>query len=167
MMNNGKLLGITLLAFGLTDVLYINDLFNVTYMAISGYVLLLYGIMGVYFNLGWNERGWLFLSNVAFFVGLSIIIHFYFRIKNADHLFFTIFLFTLANGFLLLFIENIKEKKFLAASLILFFLSFISGKITDLLGKFSILADLGWMLLGYWPIFLILFGTAVLAGRRK
>lgn len=167
MINNSKLLGIILFVYGFFELLNISGIVGVTSGLLLGFLLLGYGVINVFINLGSNQRSWLMLGNLLFFIGLFLILSGFYQIIQKDHLFFTLFLFVLANSALLLFIENSKEHVFLYISLFLFALSFFAGRVINLLSGFSALANIGIVLLAYWPIFLIFFGIAVLVNRKN
>lgn len=153
--------------YGLSQLLYITALTGISSTVIVGLLLTAYGIVGVFINIGKSRRSWLLLANLLFFTGLFFLISDYYQIIEKDHLFFTLFLFVLANGSLLLFIENTKEKIFLILSFLFFVLSISAGEVVTLLAGFSTFSNIGLALLVYWPVFLILFGVAVLVHRRK
>ena len=167
MINNNRLLGIIFFIYGFFELLYMPDLLGISSQPFLGILLTVYGLINVFINLGHNKRAWLLFGNFLFFIGLFLVLSGFYQIIEKDHLFFTLFLFVLANSALLLFIENSKERIFLYISLVLFVISFLAGKVVNLLSGFSALANIGLALLAYWPIFLIFFGVAVLVNRKR
>lgn len=165
-MNNKKTLGVVLLLYGLFSLFNVNELFGVSHAAILGFFCLGYSLILVYISLGNNQRALLLLANFIFFAGLLLIVTSFFHIIEKDHLFLTAFLFVLGNGCLLLFIDNVSQKHFLVTSLILFGLSYSAKYVVGYLGDFSLIANIGLIMLGYWPVFLVFFGIALLVNRK-
>lgn len=167
MLRNNKILGISLLLFGLFYLMKVLGWIEFSDQILFGATFILYGFLSVIVNLGSAQKGLLFLGTILFLIGLLFILGETYQIVQKDNLFITVFLFLLGAGFMLLFVDNSKEKQFLYISCICFISSFSSKIFIDALGNFSLLANFGIILLGYWPVFLVLMGLAILVSRQR
>lgn len=88
--------------------------------------LIIFGIPTVYFSLSDGKRSLLFTGAVIFFTGIVLWITAKYDVINTFGFIFTSILFITGGSFILLFIENTKQKIFLYSGLLLVFLAYFS-----------------------------------------
>jgi len=167
MARNNKIIGASFFLFGLISLFKVIGLFDISHYIITGCTLALYGFLSVIFNLGTSKKGLLFLGSTLFLIGLLFVFSELYQIIQKENLFLTLFLFVLGSGFFILFVDNPKERQFLILSGMFFVSATFTDAFVDALGSFSLLANFGIILLGYWPVFLVLMGLAILVSRKR
>lgn len=134
---------------------------------IASWLLMIYGIISVTFTIGMQKRGLLFVNTAAFMIGIILFISGNYLFLNPRALIFPSTLFIIGSGFLMLFFDDMSNKIFLYASLTLFVFAVSSVWFTRTFGIMKFINALSAIIIDYSPIFIILIGVSILAGRRK
>ena len=140
---------------------------NLNILEVIGITFILYGILSVYASLSNGYRDRLFLSSVLFFVGIVFIVEFNFNLVDLRGLTFASILLIGGGAFLILFIDNSKEKIFLIAAVVLIALGFISTNILKQLGIFKTVNKLADWVDVFWPVIFIFLGIIIFLTRKK
>jgi hypothetical protein len=164
---NKKLAGISLISLGLFIILYQLNIVAVETEKIFGMLIVLCSSISVYIFLDKNERAKLALSVIIFFVGVLFLVESYYEILTTRGIVFTSILFINGGIFLILFIDNSKEKIFLSISLLSFFLSFLSYTILRKMGLFELANKIANLLEIFWPVILLVMGIGIFINRKK
>ena len=134
---------------------------------IWGYGLIFYGISLVYISFGNNQRGRLFIGSIIFLIGLLLFIISKFEFFSVSTLILPSLLLIFSISFLMLFLDNLKERSLILISLAFF----IAGTIYTLFnGEISLLSFLNsvkQITLSYWPVILIAAGIILIIQREK
>ncbi len=134
---------------------------------VLGFTLLFYSVPTVYTAMEKGNRMQLILSAFSFFTGLLLLLINWFDIINPLKVVFPSLLFIIGVVFLLLYMENTREKAFLYA-----------GSTVAVLGLIIILLNKSLPLIyyadriivfisGYWHLLLIGAGIALIVNRKK
>lgn len=167
-MNRKKILtALSFLILGIFSILKFAGILHVSEEQIFGSVLIFYSLPAVYFSLDRNWKANLAWSTILFCTGVVLLVESYFEILDTRGIVFTSVLFTGGAVFFLLFIDNIKEKIFLAASLTLMLLSYLSATHFREWGLFNYANKIGDMFEVFWPVALIVFGLSVFINRKR
>lgn len=166
-LNNKIITGITFILIG--GLIYLSKSFGFALSAeeVFGIALIFYGITTVYLSLNNGNRSQLLLAAVLFFVGIIFIVKSRFDLVDVRGLVFTSILFTGGAAFLILFIENVKEKIFLYTAILLMLLGYASTNIFKQFGVLQTANKIANAVDNFWPVILILFGLSVFLKRKK
>ncbi len=120
------------------------------------YAFCVYGISLAYVAFGKNKKADLFVGTVTFMSGVFLFVINKFEFFNIHTLLIPAFLFVLASGSFMLFLDNQSDKKLLLVSALFFLSSFL---ITIFLGRFqlsSFFYNLFYIIGRYWIALIIL-----------
>jgi hypothetical protein len=151
---------------------------GLSYIARSGYInlgteeiigltFIFYGIPSVYISLNDGKRSSLFSSTIIFFVGIIFIVTTRFELIDTRGLVFASILLIGGTAFLILFIENTKERIFLVAAIVLVALGYASTNIFKQLGILNTANKIANVVDNYWSIILIVLGLNIFLKRKK
>ena len=166
-MNNRIILGFSFLIFGILSMLSSRNIILLTFEDVVGIVFIFYSIPTVYSALNNGERGKLTASTILFLVGVVFLVKSYFEILDTRGIVFFSVLFISGSVLIILFIENIKEKIFLYAGIVLFILSYLSITQFKKLGLFNAANRIGILFEVFWPVILIVMGMIIFINRKK
>lgn len=166
-MNNRRIIGICFLVFGILAMLSSRSIIPLTFEEVAGIVFIFYSIPTVYCALKNAERGKLIVSAILFLVGVVFLIKSYFEILDTRGIVFFSILFINGSVLVILFIDNIKEKVFLYAGIILFVLSYLSITQFKKLGLFNAANRIGNLFEVFWPVIMIVMGMIIFINRKK
>lgn len=166
-MNNRIIPGFSFLIFGILSMLSSRNIILLTFEDVVGIVFIFYSIPTVYTALNNGERGKLTASTIMFLVGVVFVAKMFFEILDARGIVFFSVLFISGSVLLILFIENIKEKIFLSAGIVLLILSYISITQFKKFGLFSAANRIGNLLEVFWPAILIAMGMIIFINRKR
>ena len=130
--------------------------FTFSISELLSYAFCIYGISLAYTAFGKNKKADLFIGTVTFMSGVFLFVINKFEFFNLHTLLIPAFLFVLASGSFMLFLDNQSDKKLLLVS-ILFFLS--AFMITIILGRLQFLSffyNLIYIVRKYWIALIIL-----------
>jgi len=134
---------------------------------IFGYGLIFYGISLVYISFGNNQRGRLFIGSIIFLSGLFLYIISKFEFFKESTLLIPALLLIFSISFLMLYLDNLRDKTVLLVSV----LFFISGTIITIYNgeiSFPVFLNAIWHItLNYWPVVLIAVGIILIIHREK
>lgn len=166
-MIRNRFTGYILLAIGIVLFFNLDLLLGINRDLLILVLLLSAGLLGTFISLGKNKPITLFVSAVIFLSGVFFYITGKYVLLNQDIILLPAILFVGGSGFLMLFLDNIKEKVFLitagfliSLSLILIFIS-NGGIVIELTNRIILYA------FDFWPGLLIMIGFVILAGRYK
>ena len=167
MLNNKvSSIGLTLIVLGILLLMKLLGIITVKTNEIYGNMMLFLGITSVFFNVGKNRRGELFLGASVFMLGVLFHVLNNYDILNTNRLFLPSLLFITATGFIILFLDNQREKSFLLVSIVLYLLSFITVKYYSDYGIISFTNSIGFLVLEFWPVLIILIGVGLMVERK-
>ncbi len=116
----------------------------------------IYGISLVYVAFGKNKKTDLFVGTVTFMSGVFLFVINKFEFFNLHALLIPAFLFVIASGSFMLFLDNQSDKKLLLVSLLFFLSAFIFTIILGRFQFFSFFYNLVYLIRRYWIILTIL-----------
>ena len=166
-MNNRIILGIGFLILGVLSLLSGIGITHLTFNEIIGIVLVAYSIPTVYNSFNTGERGKLVFATVLFMMGIIFLTKSYYEILDTRGLVLVSILFITGSVFLILFIENMKEKIFLVPALVCFILSYLSITRFEIFGLFNAANKLGNLVEVFWPVMLTIMGMIIFINRKK
>jgi len=167
MLNNKvSSIGLTLIILGILLLMKLFGIIKVQTNEIYGNMMLFFGITSVFFNVGKNRRGELFLGASVFMLGVLFHVLNNYDILNTNRLFLPSILFITATGFIILFLDNYKERSFLLVSIALYFISFFTIEFYSDFGIIRFANSTGFLILEFWPILIILIGVGIMAERK-
>ena len=166
-LNNKIITGLTFILLG--GFVYINrtGYINLSTQEIIGISFLFYGIPSVYISLNEGRRHRLFASAVLFFVGIIFIVESKFELMDTRGFVFASILFIGGAVFLILYIENIKERVFLAAAIILMLLGYASTTIFKQFGILNTANKIAGIVDNYWSLILFFLGLNIFLTRKN
>ncbi|MDQ7816299.1 MAG: hypothetical protein RDU14_04690 [Melioribacteraceae bacterium] len=167
MIGYNKIGGMVLTLFGLLISLAGFNVIKMGNDEIIGTVLILQAIPSVFLSLMRNRKDLLFLFTVIFMIGIIFIIKSHFEIIESRGLIFSSILLISGSGFLILYIDNLKEQIFLYTGMLFFALGYFSITFLRELGVIGFANSLANIAEDFWPIVLILSGLTIFINRRK
>lgn len=167
MSNSRLVLGISFLLVGVFSLLRYFGIVSISDEQLFGTVIILYSLPTVYYSLENGRREKLVWATVLFCAGVVFIVKSYFEILDTRGIVFASILFAGGAAFMLLFIENTKEKIFLLSALLLIFLSYLSVTFFKKLGLFETVNKIGNLLEVFWPVVLMILGIVIFIHRKK
>lgn len=102
----------------LSILLKIIGVINITFTEIVGYALIFYGMAEVYSSMGKNKKRLLFIGAVAFLVGVELLITSNYDFFKLSNIVLPSIFFILGTAFLVLFIDDLKNRLLLSISII-------------------------------------------------
>ena len=166
-MNNRIILGLSFLIFGILSMLSGRNIILLSFEDVVGIVFIFYSIPTVYSAFSNDDRGKLIASTILFLIGIVFFVKSYYEILDTRGLVFFSILFISGSILIILFIENIKEKIFLYAGIMLLVLSYLSITQFKKLGLFNAANRIGNLLEVFWPVILIVMGMIIFVNRKK
>lgn len=142
-------------------------LFRMELFDVFGAALILQGITSVSISLKQNRRDLLFLFTVMFLVGIVFLTKSYFVIRDTREIVFTSILFISGGAFLMLFIENMKEKFLLYTGILFLIFGYLSITLLRDAGITNYADTLGGLVKDFWPVVLITAGMLLFLNRKK
>lgn len=164
---NKKIFGLILVLSGFLILASQLKLLKIELFQILGAALILQGITSVSISFKQNRRDLLFLFTVMFLVGIIFMTKSYFVIRETREIVFTSILFISGGAFLMLFIENMKEKFFLYTGLMFLFIGYLSTTLLRDAGITKYADTLGGLAKDFWPVVLIITGLLLFLNRKK
>lgn len=165
--SNNIIIGISFLVYGMLSLLSSYGAINLESRVIFGIVFCFYGIATVNQTFGNNERGKLSFASVVFLIGVVLLVKSRFELLDSRGIVFTSILFISGATFLILFLENFKEKVFLYTGAVLILLGVLSATFFKNYGLFTLANKIGNLLGYFWPVLLIVFGISIFINRKK
>lgn len=132
-----------------------------------GLVLVAFGISNTNYSFRTGNRKMISLSTILFLVGVALIVKNSYDIIDTRGLVLVSILFISGALFLILFIDEMKQKVFLFAGVALIVLSYFSLTVLKEIGLFKWLKTIGDMFDVFLPVILILFGMSIFVNRKK
>lgn len=163
---NKILIGLSLIVWGLLSLLDYFLLVDFQPNTIITITLIFYGLTTVYFNFGSGNRGYLFAGTFLFLVGILLYTTSTYDLISANKLFLFSFLFIIGSSFLMLTLENLKEKTFAFAGGLMLLLSIALMPVEGFNDYFVFLNRITMAFVSYLPFFLIIFGIIFWVSRR-
>jgi len=134
---------------------------------IIGATFILQGLFSVIKSLNNDRRDLLFLFTILFMIGIIFIIKSNFNIRETREIVFTSILLISGGAFLMLFIENSKERIFALVGVIFFIVGYLSINLLRDYGLTKISNSLAKTAEDFWPIVLISSGLILFLNRKK
>ncbi len=135
--------------------------------SLISYSFLLYGIVAVYLSIGTKQKGFLFFNAIIFMTGVIFFLTDNFTFNNTSLLLLPSMNFILSAGFLILYLDDYKEKLFLITA----FSSFVIGLLFILLSANIpfriILTRTSALIIRYYPVAIILLGILLLFATKN
>ncbi len=167
-MSKSKLvLGISFLLIGVFSLLRYFGVVSLSNEQLFGTAIIFYSLPTVYISLESGRREKLVWATILFCVGVIFIVKSYFEILDTRGIVFASILFASGAAFMLLFIENIKERIFLISALLLILLSYLSVTFFKKLGLFETVNKIGDLFEVFLPAILIVLGISIFINRKR
>ena len=160
-------LALSLIVLGFALLLKLVGEVTAPYADIYGNMLLFYGIISVFMNMGKQRKGALFVGVLSFMVGVFFYILSHFNIMSTNQIILPAMFFAVSSGFLFLFFDDFSEKTFLFISLLLIIAGYISIMLYDSSELIKFSASISRTILSQWEYLLIIIGVGVLTDRRR
>jgi len=164
---NKKTLAVCLFLYGMILLIGKSHLINISVEFISGFILILYSIITFYQAFSNKKRVVLILITILFLIGVILLVKANIYIYDTRGFVFTSVLFISGSVFLVLFLENTKEKIFVVSGIILIILSYLTTTIFKKLGLFHLTNETANLFGFFWPVVLIIFGLIIFLNRKK
>jgi len=164
---NKNLTAISLILLGVGSLLIWSGTLAYDLEFLFGLVFTAFGISNSNYAFRMGSRKWIVLSSILFLTGVALITENTYDIIDTRGLVLVSILFISGTSFLILFIDNAKQKSFFLTGLVLILLSVFSITLLRELGLFKRLKIIGDMFEVFLPLILILFGMSIYLGRKK
>ena len=164
---NKKILAGCIFLYGVLLLLRNSNLLNISIETVTGYVFLLYGVITFYQVFNNERREILIFVTILFLVGIELLVKANIEIYDARGFVLTSVLFLSGSVFLVLFLENTKEKIFVISGIILIVLSYLTITTFKKLGVFDLANKIANLFEFFWPVVLLIFGISVFINRKK
>lgn len=164
---NKKILAACIFLYGVLLLLRNSNLLNISIETVTGYVFLLYGVITFYQVFNNERREILIFVTILFLVGIELLVKANIDIYDTRGFVFTSVLFLSGSVFLVLFLENTKEKIFVISGIILIVLSYLTITTFKKLGVFDLANKIANLFEFFWPVVLLIFGISVFINRKK
>lgn len=165
--SNNIIIGLSFLIYGVLSLLSSYSTINMESKVVLGITFCFYGIATVNQTFGNNERGKLSFASIVFLIGVVLFVKSHFELLDSRGIVFTSVLFISGATFLILFLENFKEKVFLYTGLVLLLLGILSATFFKNYGLFTLANKIGNLFEYFWPVLLIIFGINIFINRKK
>jgi hypothetical protein len=165
--HNKKILAACIFLYGVLLLLRNSNLLNISIETVTGYVFLLYGVITFYQVFNNERREILIFVTILFLVGIELLVKANIDIYDTRGFVFTSVLFLSGSVFLVLFLENTKEKIFVISGIILIVLSYLTITTFKKLGVFDLANKIANLFEFFWPVVLLIFGISVFINRKK
>lgn len=158
---------ISTILFGLISILIYFQMIELKKINLVSFVLILFGLYLVYKELNFNRVGLIAFGIFSFFFGLTL-----FVINQINLIFyyktvFSILIFIAGMIFLFLFINNLKNKKFLHISLFLILLSICSIYFRNFVPFINKIELINKFIIQNWYLVFITIGLILISGSLK
>jgi len=164
---NNFLIAFCFILFGILSLLNYFHYFKISAEESIGIVFFYYGITSFYKSFGNNQRGTLSFAVIIFLTGIVLIMKSRFELLDTRGIVFTSILFIGGATFIILFLDNTKEKVFLYTGLFLVVLSIVTATYLKDLGIFSFANSMGNYFEYFWPLILIFLGISLFHNRKN
>ena len=164
---NKNLVAISLIILGAGLLLIWSGILIYDSEILLGLVLAAFGISNTNYSFRIGSRKTIVLSAILFLTGVVLIVKTSYEIIDTRGLVLVSILFISGAVFLILFIENVKQKTFLLSGFTLIILSYFSLTVLKKIGLFQWLKTAGDMFEVFLPVILILFGMSIFINRKK
>lgn len=164
---NKNLAAIALIIFGVVSLLIWSGVLSYDPEILIGLILAAFGLSNTNYAFRSSSRKMIVLSSILFLTGIALITKNSYDIIDTRGLVLVSILFISGSAFLLIFIENTKQRAFLIIGLALILLSVISLTVLKEVGLFKWLRVVGNMFEVFLPVILILLGMSIYIGRKK
>ncbi|VAX24622.1 hypothetical protein MNBD_IGNAVI01-1724 [hydrothermal vent metagenome] len=159
-------LALTLIVLGILLLLKLAGEVTVPYTDIYGNMLLFYGIVSVFMNMGKQNKGGLFVGVLSFMIGVLLYVLNHLDIMSTNRMVLPAFFYILASSFLFLYFDDFSEKIFLFISLFLILAGYLSSVYYDSSELIRFSAENSKIILSQWEYLFIIIGLGVIADRR-
>ncbi|MBI1939337.1 MAG: hypothetical protein HYS25_14600 [Ignavibacteriales bacterium] len=158
---------LALILFGVLSLLGYFSIISVSESFTAAAALIIYSLPAVYFSLNEKNRIRLLTASILFMIGIIFLIKENFELINSRGLIFTSILFIGGSTFMILFIEDTKQKIFLYASAVLMTAGYLSVTLFRNLGIINFANRLADTAEDFWPVVLILWGLNIFWNRKR
>ncbi len=166
MKNKVSTLALSLIVLGILLLLKLAGEVTAPYKDIYINMLLFYGIVSVFVNMGTQNKGGLFVGVLSFMVGVVLYVINHFDIMSTNRLILPSLFFVLAAGFLFLFFDDFSERIFLYVFLFLILAGYLSNIFYDSAEWIRFSAESSKIILSQWEYLFIIIGLGVITDRR-
>ncbi len=164
---NRLIFAAAVIIFAMLLLLQLANIIPLTFDEVISFVFILYGAVAVYRSLSKGDRAILVFSTSVFLAGVILVVKSNYEIHNFCGLVFASVLFISGTAFILLFIENMKEKAFFLSGTVLILLSYFTINILGPIGFLIFVNKACNILENFLPIVLIFMGISVFINRKK
>lgn len=148
----------TVVVFSLAFILKLIGFIKADNTTLISYGLLFYGVISVYLSIGTLQKGFLFFNAAVFMAGVILFLTDSFVFINTDLLLIPAVYFILSTGFIILFLDNYKEKLFLVMAVVAFSIGLVIIIMCDSNNFKNLLQTISEFILKYYPLSIVLLG---------
>ncbi|MBN1300158.1 MAG: hypothetical protein JW995_02995 [Melioribacteraceae bacterium] len=156
-----------LIILGLLNILSETGVLNFELNTLIIHLFLFYGLIIVMTTIGRNSRGLLFIGAQIFIAGIAMLMTEKFEILNSVKILFPSVLFSFGAGFVMLYIDNPKEKTFLIIASLLMLISIFAMLFLSNSGIILSAGRVINILLAFWPVILSMMGITLLVNKNE
>jgi len=139
---------------------------GVTQLDVITAAMVLIGFMGAFFSIGTIRKGAIFVSSVLFLTGVALITAQHIEIISARQMVFPSAFIIAGLSFLMLFIDEPKNLAFLISSLFMLASGLALVYFRKSFGAISFTNDLGYSLMKFWPVYILIAGSVYLLRKK-
>ena len=133
---------------------------------IYGNMLLFYGIVSVFMNMGKQRKGVLFLGVFSFMLGVLLYVMNNFDIMSTNRMILPALFFIFGSGFLFIYFDDLSETIFLIISILLILAGYFTFAFYDSFELIRFSASISKKTLDYWEYLFIIIGVGIITDRR-
>ncbi len=158
---------IYLLTFvALSVVLRLVGIIDFSFLEISGYALIFYGVGAVYVSIGKSRKGILFTGTIVFLLGVVLFLLGKFDFQDPTQLVSPVFFFILGISFFMLYVDDTSGKIFIPVTIVFLLVGFLFTVTLGTPTYSSFMHSLVTLGKNYWPVLIILIGILFLVRRN-
>jgi len=162
--NFTRVLSVLLIVIG---VVYFLPFINFNSDTLIGIIFLAWGFTGVLLSFGRGKSALLFISVILFLLGVELLLPEFFIIRMSGGFISMSLMMLLGFAFLVLFIDNTKEKIFLSLAIGFLLFGYLVPNLPRLYWLSRFFDRLGLLFMNLWPIILIVIGIGFLLESNK
>lgn len=130
------------------------------------YAMMLIGFVSVYFSFGVNRQGSLFVSSALFLIGAALFTVGQMDIISRQQVTLPAALIITGLSLVMLFVDETKNKVFLLTGLFLIICGAAFVYFRRSLSFISFANDVGYTLMNFWPVYILIIGTVYLLRKK-
>ena len=167
MFKNHSIIAYLLVFIVLSVLLKVAGIIDSSFMELTSYALIFYGVGTVYVAMGKNKKRLLFIGAASFLVGIEFFIISNYDILKLSHIVLPSIFFILGTAFLVLFIDDLPNKLLLAISIIFLISGVFFFTKLGVFNPHDFLKSAIFISLKYWPLIIIIAALILLLRKNN